>query len=272
MLHFVAILVIWLALLRWSVWIYRTPDPYAPKRRADDEKPPEQKEELQAEPFWKRFLSLRWGSRFFQMPDLPRVDGPQSRRNDLEDDKARREKWYDLHKMEYELAAARYENIYRAIWQNFSYMAVLAGGILTFGAWPLRGRRGPAGPTRLVACKGASPVPGWCFSWDFAWRTVWSFLWSIPWALTRVLPRILLRIPAVEKWRTSGAGALWHGGDSRGEPKAGLNASWNDATCGQSWVRAMRKRLRGGGRGGTGRGGKLFGLARHPSLRGKPCQ
>ncbi len=42
--------------------------------------------------------------------------------------------WFDLLKLEYEKAADRYDNIYRAIWQNFSYMAVLAGGILTFGS------------------------------------------------------------------------------------------------------------------------------------------
>ena len=39
----------------------------------------------------------------------------------------------ELYKMEYERCAERYENIYRAIWTNFSYMAILAGGILSFG-------------------------------------------------------------------------------------------------------------------------------------------
>ncbi len=156
MLRFVAIVVIWLALLRWSVWIYRTPDPYAPKRRADDEKPPVQKEVLQTEPHWKRLVSLRWCSRFFQMPDPPQVDNPQPRRNDLKDDKARRGKWYDLHKMEYELAAARYENIYRAIWQNFSYMAVIAGGILTFGAKQVDGP--------LLYMLALSPLLLWFFA------------------------------------------------------------------------------------------------------------
>ena len=43
-----------------------------------------------------------------------------------------REEWLDLKKLEYARTGDRYENIYRAIWQNFSYMAVLAGGILTF--------------------------------------------------------------------------------------------------------------------------------------------
>jgi Ca2+/Na+ antiporter len=43
------------------------------------------------------------------------------------------QKWFDLKRIEYDKAAERYDNIYRAIWQNFSYMAVLAGGILTFG-------------------------------------------------------------------------------------------------------------------------------------------
>jgi hypothetical protein len=44
------------------------------------------------------------------------------------------EKWFELKKLEYEKAAERYDNIYRAVWQNFSYLAVLAGGILAFGA------------------------------------------------------------------------------------------------------------------------------------------
>jgi hypothetical protein len=39
----------------------------------------------------------------------------------------------DLFKNEYNKAADRYENIYKAVWQNFSYMALLSGGILTFG-------------------------------------------------------------------------------------------------------------------------------------------
>ncbi len=39
----------------------------------------------------------------------------------------------DLYKMEYEQAADRFENIYKDLWTNFSYMAVLSGAILTFG-------------------------------------------------------------------------------------------------------------------------------------------
>lgn len=44
------------------------------------------------------------------------------------------QEWPEFLRLEYEKAAERYENIYRAIWQNFSYMVVVAGGILTFGA------------------------------------------------------------------------------------------------------------------------------------------
>jgi hypothetical protein len=46
----------------------------------------------------------------------------------------RLEKWFELKKLEYDKAADRYDNIYRAAWQNFSYLAVLSGGILAFGA------------------------------------------------------------------------------------------------------------------------------------------
>ncbi|ACK69842.1 hypothetical protein PCC7424_1398 [Gloeothece citriformis PCC 7424] len=47
------------------------------------------------------------------------------------------EQWqptFNMFKLEYEQAAQRYENIYRAIWQIFQYMAFLAGGILTFAS------------------------------------------------------------------------------------------------------------------------------------------
>jgi hypothetical protein len=40
----------------------------------------------------------------------------------------------EMYSAEYKLAAERYENIYRGIWQNFSYMAALSAGILTFGS------------------------------------------------------------------------------------------------------------------------------------------
>jgi hypothetical protein len=39
----------------------------------------------------------------------------------------------DLYKLEYQVAATRYDNIYRSAWTIFSYMALVAGGILTFG-------------------------------------------------------------------------------------------------------------------------------------------
>jgi len=39
----------------------------------------------------------------------------------------------DVLKLEYTTGAERYENIYKAIWQNFSYMSVVSAGILTFG-------------------------------------------------------------------------------------------------------------------------------------------
>jgi hypothetical protein len=41
---------------------------------------------------------------------------------------------YELLIKEYEIAAARYENIYKAIWQNFYYMGILSAAILTFGS------------------------------------------------------------------------------------------------------------------------------------------
>lgn len=39
----------------------------------------------------------------------------------------------EAYKLEYQLAASRYENIYKAIWQIFSYLSAVTGAILTFG-------------------------------------------------------------------------------------------------------------------------------------------
>ena len=44
------------------------------------------------------------------------------------------ERTFNLFKLEYEQAAQRYENIYKAIWQIFQYMALLSGVILTFSS------------------------------------------------------------------------------------------------------------------------------------------
>src|SRR5258705_1629901 len=40
----------------------------------------------------------------------------------------------DLYKMEYERCAQRYDDLYGAAWTNFSYIALIAGAILTFGS------------------------------------------------------------------------------------------------------------------------------------------
>ena len=40
----------------------------------------------------------------------------------------------ELIKLEYETLAGRYENIYKAIWQNFSFVSIVAAGILTFAS------------------------------------------------------------------------------------------------------------------------------------------
>lgn len=39
----------------------------------------------------------------------------------------------ELYKLEYTTAVKRHDDIYKSMWTNFSYMAILAGGILTFG-------------------------------------------------------------------------------------------------------------------------------------------
>lgn len=40
----------------------------------------------------------------------------------------------DLYKMEYEICVKRYDDLYAAAWTNFSYIALIAGAILTFGS------------------------------------------------------------------------------------------------------------------------------------------
>lgn len=59
----------------------------------------------------------------------------------------------ELIKLEYTAASSRYENIYKAIWQNFSYMSVLAAAILTFGAKQLS--------TEVIAAVALAPLAFW---------------------------------------------------------------------------------------------------------------
>ncbi len=42
------------------------------------------------------------------------------------------EQGFEAFKLEYEKAAERYENVYKAVWQNFYYMAFFAGGLFAF--------------------------------------------------------------------------------------------------------------------------------------------
>jgi hypothetical protein len=44
-----------------------------------------------------------------------------------------RDRRFDLYKLEYERAAIRYEDIYKAVWQIFSYMTAVSGALLAFG-------------------------------------------------------------------------------------------------------------------------------------------
>jgi hypothetical protein len=67
---------------------------------------------------------------------------------------SREQKRFELVKLEYEKAAERYDNIYRAVWQNFSYMAALSAGILTFGA-------GKIPDDFLLVALGLTPLVFW---------------------------------------------------------------------------------------------------------------
>lgn len=61
--------------------------------------------------------------------ELSKVPNGQSTSDEDNKRKAR----IDFYKMEYEKGVQRHDDIYKSLWTNFSYMAVLAGGILTFG-------------------------------------------------------------------------------------------------------------------------------------------
>ena len=63
---------------------------------------------------------------------------------------------FEIFKLEYERAAERYENIYKAVWQNFSYMSALAAGIVAFGSQAL--------PLTLVAALALIPLVFWFYA------------------------------------------------------------------------------------------------------------
>lgn len=60
---------------------------------------------------------------------------------------------FDLFKLEYDSASQRFENIYRAMWQIFYYMAVLSAGILTFGVRTF--------PYNISLCIALTPLVFW---------------------------------------------------------------------------------------------------------------
>jgi hypothetical protein len=62
----------------------------------------------------------------------------------------------ELYKFEYEKGAERYENIYKAIWTNFSYMAIVSGAILTFS-----GTKFSVASSSVLACL---PLYFWYFA------------------------------------------------------------------------------------------------------------
>lgn len=57
---------------------------------------------------------------------------------------------------EYKIVADRYENIYKAIWQHFSYMAALAAGIVAFGTRD--------GPSVSAAFAAGTPLLFWFYA------------------------------------------------------------------------------------------------------------
>jgi hypothetical protein len=60
---------------------------------------------------------------------------------------------FEVHKLAYQTAANRYDNIYRSVWTIFSYMTVVAAAILSFG-----GQRFYGEPLTLL---GSLPLIFW---------------------------------------------------------------------------------------------------------------
>lgn len=91
------------------------------------------------------FAAARIGVNKKSPSDATRIPNPPA---------ADREKqWFDLLKLEYEKGAERYENIYKAIWLNFSYSVAVGAAILTFAASKLR--------LDLLQFASLSPVVFW---------------------------------------------------------------------------------------------------------------
>lgn len=66
------------------------------------------------------------------------------------------DKTFELNKLEYTSAVTRHDNIYKSLWTNFSYMAILAGGILTVGKGELT--------ITFLALLACSPLIFWFWS------------------------------------------------------------------------------------------------------------
>src|SRR5688572_22494927 len=60
---------------------------------------------------------------------------------------AAREQAFTLYQLEYKASAERYENIYKASWQDFSYLGAMAAGILAFASRSL-----PLSVALTIAC------------------------------------------------------------------------------------------------------------------------
>jgi hypothetical protein len=62
---------------------------------------------------------------------LPKIEEPLPQEEEEKD--ATKDKILRLYELEYKTGVKRHDDIYKSMWTNFSYMAILAGGILTFG-------------------------------------------------------------------------------------------------------------------------------------------
>ena len=88
----------------------------------------------------------------------PATGRQESNGSQTDNDVKQRE--FEAFKLEYEKAAERYENVYKAVWQNFYYMAFFAGGLFAFSpdALPLA-LRGGIGLAPLVFWFWATFLP-----------------------------------------------------------------------------------------------------------------
>jgi exosortase/archaeosortase len=106
---------------------------------------------------------------------------------------------FEIYKLKYQRCGQRYEDVYKAIWTNFSYMAVISGAILSFG-----GDRFEMALTVFLACL---PLLFW--------------FWATFEPLNRYGDQVVTRLSEIEKILNQNY--FSSSTQSQGQPRRGLH-------------------------------------------------